>query len=242
VIYFLIPVYNESENLPELARSILDILPHEEKTYVFVNDGSKDDTSSIINDLFSGANFHVLNNPGNQGPGYSFNSGFEYILDVLKAKMDDVVVTLEGDNTSDINILPIMLDLNRHGFELVLASPYAQGGGFDETTFFRKTSSFVANILLRLWFDVKVLTLSSFYRIYSVKLLYEIRNKYEVLIKEKGFISKVEILIKAIRLKTQIIEVPMMLHSKKRKGKSKMKVAKTIMSYLKFFLKQRLKS
>lgn len=238
MIFTLIPIYNEAENLSELAKNLRSTLAGHEKTFVFVDDGSIDGSPEKIKELFQGENVHVLVNPGNQGPGYSFNAGFNFILDKLNSKSDDIVITLEGDNTSDINILPVMMNLYQHGFNLVLASPYAQGGGFDETTFVRKLTSFTANLLLRLWFDVKVLTLSSFYRIYSVQLLHDIRNKYGVLIKEKGFISKVEILVKAIRIKAKIIEVPMTLHSKKRKGKSKMKVMKTMMSYLRFFLKR----
>ena len=44
----------------------------------------------------------------------------------------------------------------------------------------------------------------------------------------------VEILIKAIKLEAKIIEVPMLLNSENRKGKSKMKIFKTILSYLRF--------
>ena len=43
--------------------------------------------------------------------------------------------------------------------------------------------------------------------------------------------------MKAIFQEAQIIEIPMMLHSDKRKGKSKMKIMKTSWQYLKFFAK-----
>ena len=46
-----------------------------------------------------------------------------------------------------------------------------------------------------------------------------------------------EILVKAIFQEAKIIEIPMMLHSDKRKGKSKMKIMKTSWQYLKFFAK-----
>ena len=65
-----------------------------------------------------------------------------------------------------------------------------------------------------------------------------LRIKHSILIEERGFISKVEILVKAIKNNAKIIEVPMILDSKKRKGKSKMKVLKTIVSYMKFFFKR----
>jgi dolichol-phosphate mannosyltransferase len=240
MIYFLIPVFNEADNIEELAKNLQEVLPKEERIYVFVNDGSSDDTMKMLTHHFEEKNIYILNNQGNQGPGYSFQAGFNYIIDELNALETDIVITLEGDNTSDLSILPLMFELIKFKFDLVLASPYAQGGGFDKTSLFRKISSFIANLILRLWFDIKVLTLSSFYRIYSVKLLISLRIKHVELIKEKGFISKVEILVKAIKNNAKIIEVPMILDSKKRKGKSKMKILKTIISYLKFFFKPNL--
>jgi dolichol-phosphate mannosyltransferase len=236
MIYFLIPVFNEAENIEELAKNLQDVLPDEDRFYIFVNDGSTDDTAKLLTRYFEETKLHILNNPGNRGPGYSFQAGFKFLVQELGAKETDAIITLEGDNTSDLSILPIMLTLYRSGFNLVLASPYAQGGGFDETTFTRKLTSFTANLILRLWFDVKVLTLSSFYRIYSPKLLNALIEKYPELIREKGFISKVEILVKALRTGAKVIEVPMILHSKKRKGKSKLKVMKTTLSYMRFFL------
>lgn len=237
MIYFLVPVYNEVENLSELIQTFKNSLVEEERTYIFVDDGSSDGTQDLIHKLLKGEKYHLLQNPGNQGPGYSFNSGFNFILNDLNALDSDAVFTIEGDNTSDPSLLPIMFNLYKMGFGLVLASPYAQGGGFDQTSFFRKLSSFSANLILRLWFDVKILTLSSFYRLYSVESLRKIQSKYPTLIKETGFISKVEILIKAIRVNVRMIEVPMMLYSEKRKGKSKMKVFKTMLSYIRFFVK-----
>lgn len=237
MIYFLIPIFNEKDNLTELSNTLRLAYPGEGKTFVFVDDCSSDDSGATIKELLANEQVHVLRNEQNQGPGYSFNRGFNYILDDLAAEPHDHVVTLEGDNTSDPGIMNVMLELRNYGFDLILASPYAQGGGFDQTTLFRKISSFGANLMLRLWFDVKVLTLSSFYRIYSVQLLHDIRTNFGAFMKEKGFISKVEILVKAIKQKAKIIEVPMVLNSTKRKGKSKMKVFKTILSYIRFFIK-----
>ena len=126
------------------------------------------------------------------------------------------------------------------GFSLVLASVYAQGGGFSKTSFFRVLLSFVANMFLRMMFDIKVLTLSSFYRIYSVEQLQKIKTQYGIIIREAGFICMVEILIKAIKTEATVIEVPMKLRSDNRVGKSKMKIVKTIRAYIKFLLGTRL--
>jgi hypothetical protein len=69
-------------------------------------------------------------------------------------------------------------------------------------------------------------------------LIKKIKEKYGIIIKEPGFISMIEILIKSIKLNSSIIEVPMILKSNKRIGKSKMKILKTMISYLKFLFKK----
>ena len=238
MIYFLIPVYNEALNVEELTKSLKNTLTDYDKYYLFVDDCSSDNTLDLISANLNGEKFNIIIKEKNQGPGDSFNLGFEWIL-LHSEKEDDIVVTLEADNTSDLSILSKMIKISEMGFDLVLASVYAQGGGFEQTTFFRKIISFIINIFLRLIFDIKTLTLSSFYRVYKIQLLKYIKSSYKMIVAEKGFVSMVEVLLKAIRLNSSIIEIPMRLHSTRRKGKSKMKTLKTAVSYIRFLLRKK---
>jgi dolichol-phosphate mannosyltransferase len=233
MVYFLIPVYNESLNIQALSLNIINAIPDLNKYYLFVDDNSTDDTIDLINKHFAGENFHIINKEQNLGPGDSFNKGFEWILGKSNNE-SEIVITMEADNTSAVEILYQMVKISNLDFELVLASVYAQGGGFEKTNIFRKVISFFANMTFRSFFNIKVNTLSSFYRIYKISLLKRIKNKFGTLITEAGFICKMEILLKAIRCNASIIEVPMILKSSNRKGKSKMKVLKTSFQYLKF--------
>lgn len=239
MIYILIPVYNEQANILNLYNELSEVLLNESKFFVFCDDGSSDNTVVEIQNLFKDLNFILLKNTVNKGPGYSFNKGFEWILNNSKSD-SDIVVTMEADCTSDIKILPTMVSISRLGYDLVLASVYAQGGGFDKTTFTRRFLSAVANLFFRYVFDIKTLTLTSFYRVYSIKILKKIKEKYSTIIEEKGFICMLEILLKAIRVNASIIEVPMKLVSGKRKDKSKMKKLKTLKEYIIFLLKQKI--
>ena len=236
MIYVLIPIFNEEGNVANLHSELSTILPGEEKMFVFSDDGSSDKTIELLKSHFSNTNFTILGDGVNRGPGYAFNTGFEWVLANSKNIEKDIVITMEADCTSDIGILPHMLGINKMGYDLVLASVYAQGGGFDSTSFIRKFLSAVANLLFRFLFDLKVLTLSSFYRVYSVSLLQKIKQNYPSIITEYGFICMLEILVKAMKQGAKIIEVPMMLKSKKRVGKSKLKVFKTTMAYFRFLL------
>ena len=238
MIFILIPVYNEAANLGNLHRELMSLALEEEIHFVFSDDGSKDESKKIITSLFEGKYFTILGDGINRGPGAAFNTGFEWIL--KNSHTEDTVITLEADCTSDLGILPTMVTLQRLGYDLVLASVYAQGGGFDKTSFLRKFVSAVANFTFRFLFDVKVLTLSSFYRIYSVALLRRIQEKYKTIIVEPGFVCMLEILVKAIHCQARIIEVPMQLHSSKRIGKSNMKIVGTTLQYFRFLFKTKM--
>ena len=138
MVYFLIPVYNEAGSIPELSATLKLVLPGEIKHFVFVNDCSTDRSLEILNASFESHELTVISNVVNSGPGFSFNEGFEYILSVSKDDKD-LIVSIEGDNTSDLGILPVMHSLTQNWkYDLVLASVYAQGGGFSKTSIIRK--------------------------------------------------------------------------------------------------------
>jgi dolichol-phosphate mannosyltransferase len=238
MFYFLVPAYNEEANIPLLAKNLIDFKCSDEKTFVFVDDCSSDNTIDTLKTHFAGEKLEIITKEVNGGPGDSFNIGFKWILENSKSDSNKII-TLEADNTSDIGILSNMLTISDLGFDLVLASVYAQGGGFVNTSLFRKVLSITANFFIRNILDIKVLTMSSFYRVYSMSVLKNIDEKFDKIIEEEGFISMVEILYKAVKVDAKIIEVPMQLNSKNREGKSKMKIMSTGISYLKFLAKKK---
>jgi dolichol-phosphate mannosyltransferase len=241
MIFFLIPVFNEEKNIPNLHRELAALKLNQPVYYVFSDDGSTDQSVVLITDLFKSAAFTIIGDGINRGPGAAFNAGFEWILQVSKSP-DDSVVTLEADCTSDLSLLPIMLMLRNAKYDLVLASVYAQGGGFEKTSFARKFISASANFMFRFLFDVQVLTLSSFYRVYSISILSKVKaaNKTNKIISETGFICMLEVLLKSIQQGASVIEVPMTLHSSKRQGESKMKILKTMLQYFSFLFKNKI--
>jgi dolichol-phosphate mannosyltransferase len=234
MIYILLPVFNESKNIAGLHKELTECFSQHEVFYVFSDDGSTDNSVEIIKDEFVKNNHIILGDGTNHGPGFAFNTGFEWILSHSKDPQADKIISLEADCTSDLSIAPQMIEISDIGYDLVLASVYAQGGELQNTTLFRKILSFFANMILRFKFDLKVLTLSSFYRLYTVSSIRKIKDKYGVIINQNGFISMIEILLKAIHIKAHIIEIPVRLLSEKRQGSSKMKILKTFTSYVKF--------
>ena len=102
-----------------------------------------------------------------------------------------------------------------------------------KTTFIRVFLSFIANNLFKGTLGIQgILTVSSFYRLYQGSVLLKLQSCYgEEIIERKGFESMVELLMKLVFVEASISEVPMVLNSDLRKGKSKMKKLPTIMGY-----------
>ncbi len=128
---------------------MVGVIPEHEKFFVFVDDGSTDNSISTIEQHFGKNNAVILENKKNFRPGYSFNKGFDWITNNSKDD-NDRIVTLEGDNTSSTDILPNMLTISGLSYDLVLASVYAQGGGLGKTNIFRVIISLFANLIIRL--------------------------------------------------------------------------------------------
>jgi len=233
---YLIPVFNEEENLIELHKRLTENAPGNDNFFLFIDDCSTDNSVDLINSLFNNVSFQIIEKKYNLGPGDSFNQGFEFLIEKYGHQKDTLVITMEADNTSDISILSNLISIAEIGYDLVLASIYCQGGGFSQTSLFRKVLSFAANMIFRVVFDIKILTLSSFYRVYSMDLLVKIKNSNNKIIEQSGFICMLEILLKSIHQKAKVIEIPMVLKSDIRKGKSKMKIFSNALSYLKFLL------
>lgn len=239
MLWFIIPALNEKEGLPRLASAIASACRRIGRSYhvVIVDDGSTDGTDLAAPGIFGSGLCTVKRHAVNEGPGVAVFTGIRHVLD--RAADDDIVITIEADGTSDLAILDNMTNLIDRGNDLVLASPYAEGGGITGTSFYRVALSASANFLAK-WIlcigDIK--TYSSFYRAHRISLL---RRAYEVyglrLIAEKGFGYAMEILTKFSRLDARIVEVPMVLDASRRIGTSRMRVTRTIAAYFRIFFK-----
>jgi dolichol-phosphate mannosyltransferase len=236
VIHVVVPALNEAGNIGAAIEGIRERveslgLPHR---IVVVDDGSTDDTAQICRALSEPARpVEVLAHPRNLGPGAAFRTGFLHVL--RGADPLDVVLTLEGDTTSDPSVLPRMLHrVWEEGDHIVLASCYLYGGGIKGTRLHRVAISHLANGLMKKALGLSGLaTLSSFYRLYQVSALQALSRRHgEAFLTSRGFECMVEILYRAARLGLRISEVPMVLDGSRRAGRSKMRVLRTSLGYL----------
>jgi glycosyltransferase involved in cell wall biosynthesis len=114
-ISLVIPVYNEEGNLEELHRRLTDVLsgtiqlPYE---IIFVDDGSKDATWSIIRVLRQ-SDPHVLGlrHRRNFGKARALSHGFA-------AASGSAIVTMDGDLQDDPDELPRFIETLNNGYDL----------------------------------------------------------------------------------------------------------------------------
>jgi len=237
-----VPVFNEEGNLERLFKSFKTIHTAFKGKYhlqfILVDDGSTDETAQIASGLAINLDFLLLRHKMNLGPGRAFGTAFCYLAD--KVSDHDWVVTMEGDNTSRIEILEQMLNRIDEGYEIILASPYMYGGGIINTTPIRTFLSNMANVFVKEFLGIfGILTVSSFYRLHHGAVIRKLQKYYGPEILEfAGFECMVEMLLKMIYLQTTISEVPLLLDTNLRVGKSKMKILRTVLGYFKVWLRK----
>lgn len=241
-IYFIIPIFNEGKNLPTL---FLNLINMEKKiktfnlNFILVDDGSTDNSISTANENKKNLNLKILKHKINLGPGAAFSSAFLYLN--KKLNKDDIIVTIEGDNTSNLDMIPKMLNRLKEGYDVVLASPYIYGGGFSNTSFFRRILSMGANLIFK---DILlnmngIFTISCFFRMYKGEVIQNLQKVFgKRIIDVNGYEGMVELLMKIMILKTSISEIAMIVDSSKNLDKSKMKISKTILGYLSLYKKK----
>lgn len=236
MIFFLIPVYNEEQNLKRLyteTKKYMENAGHRNFRFIFVDDGSSDGSLDILKNFPDSTEFvTVLSHFPNLGVRRTFLEGFEEFLRI--GQPGDILITKEADNTSDNSILGKMLQILSSGdADIVLASCYAKGGGIECTNFIRKLLSFSANLLIKLRFNMWGFhTFSSFYRGFTFSCLDKAFSRGTPMMTYEGFTCVVEMLIKLKKMKFRIKEIPMVLRSSERVGESKMPICKTILGYV----------
>ena len=236
---FVVPAYNEADNLPRLFDDLAarpELLPAGSRVIV-VDDGSVDETAAVVESYAGPLPLELVRLGRNQGPGAAFRAGFAAALGT--ASPEALVVTLEADTTSDLDALPAMLMRAAAGAELVLASVHG-GGKMLNVSLLRRLLSRGAGFATRHALGLDANTVSSFFRVYRADALRNACDRYgESLIRERGFACKAELLSKLVALGARVEEVPVDLDASRREGESKMRILPTLLGYWRLLVRER---
>lgn len=241
MMYLVVPAYNEEKDLPIWLTSLVKWWGKKYlKKLIIVDDGSTDKTSLVIKSFADKLPIKLISYQPNRGPGTAFRRGLGAAISM--ANPNDLIVTMECDNTSDLKILDKMIEKISEGGDVCVASYYTVGGGFADVSWQRILVSQIGNWLVRKGCGIRdIHTYSSFYRVYRAEILKQLaKTTSDRLFIENGFACVVEILARLKKMGAELSEVPMILVGSNRRGKSKMRQIPTALGYFRVLLYYRL--
>ncbi len=231
-IVFILPVYNEGQSIFNLI-SRIDTIEYNDIKIIVIDDCSKDDSFEWMSkayEKYSKKEKYFIKHIENKGLGGALNSGFEYLFKNFSET--DVVVTMDGDDTHDPNLIYQMIEKISQGDDVVIASRYRAGSMIKGVPIFRIILSYGARFIYQYkWRIPGVRDYTCLYRAYKyveIEKLLKKRNKS--FLDERDFVASSEILRKIFinNPNLSISEVPLKLNYSLKIQSSNMQVLKTV--------------
>lgn len=147
VFSIIIPCYNEQEVLTETHRRLTDVMKRMGDSYelVYVNDGSRDKTPEMLNDLAKqDSNVRVVHFARNGGHQIAVTAGLDYAS-------GDALVIIDADLQDPPEVIPEMAAKWREGFDVVYGQRRSRQG---ESRFKEITAKAYYKILQKLAGDI----------------------------------------------------------------------------------------
>lgn len=231
-IHAILPVYNEGRSVYSLLARYarLASLYNVYVRAIVVDDCSQDDSPKWISKAiidFTSITIVPISHQTNQGLGGAFNTGFTQLGDVDD---DDVVVTMDGDDTHNPMLIKAMIDKIDEGADMVIASRYCEQSRISGLTLSRIVLSHLARILYSARWNIPgVRDYTCGFRAYRGDIAKEfVRLHGPVFLRENSFACAGELLHKMAALTKVIVEVPMILRYANKENPSNLKVLRTI--------------
>lgn len=189
-LYIVIPCYNEEEVLLITSKLFLEKIHQlvsagkitDDSRVLFVNDGSKDRTWEIIQELAAEDKHYI-------GICQSRNRGHQnaVLAGLMEAKdRCDITISIDCDGQDDINAMDDMVEEYLNGCEVV----YGVRSKRETDTFFKRFTAEGFYKLLN-WMGAEVVYNHADYRLISSRVLQEFQNFKEVNIFLRGMIPLV---------------------------------------------------
>jgi dolichol-phosphate mannosyltransferase len=211
-VLVVVPTYNEKDNLPVLARGILE---HAGFRILVVDDGSPDGTGKVADELAAAhpGGVDVLHRTGQRGLGRSYVDGLRMAI----ARPDiDLVCQMDADLSHGPEYLP-SLAAAAASHDVVIGSRYLNGVSVVNWPLHRIFLSAFANRYIRTVTRLTPRDCTSGFRCWRKEAL--ARMPLDRMVSD-GYAFLVEMLFEAARLGCSIGEVPI-IFVERRAGQSK---------------------
>src|SRR5256714_1353861 len=168
---FVIPIYNEEDTLPELARRLTEVVDRldGEAEAILVDDGSTDRSHELLVDLNRrDGRFKTLRLARNFGHQMAITAGLDHAS-------GDAIVVMDGDLQDPPELVPELIGRWREGYEVV----YAVRQDRTAEPFFRRMAISLFYRTLRRLVDVEIPADAGDFRLVDRRALDEFRRMRE---------------------------------------------------------------
>lgn len=182
LISALIPAYNEEECLHELYKrvtAVLSKLENYDYEILIINDGSKDKTLEILQELHDkDSHIQYVNLARNYGKEIAMAAGFDYVK-------GDVVVILDADLQDPPELIPDMISYYEAGYDDIYGRRKSRKG----ETWLKKTTAKLFYKLLQKSTRVDILKDTGDFRLLSRRAVEALKKYKEQRRYTKGFFA-----------------------------------------------------
>ncbi len=122
-ITILVPCYNEAKTLPSFLSAVHEItatMPQYKWNFLFINDGSQDNTLNVIKDMRMGGGVEYISLSRNFGKEAAMLAGFDYVE-------GDAVIIMDADLQDPPVVIPQLVARWEEGYEDVYAMRRSRG-------------------------------------------------------------------------------------------------------------------
>ncbi len=225
-----IPTYNESKNLEQLIRKIIDLrIP--ESVIVIIDDNSPDGTGELADRLgHTYENVRVIHRERKEGIGRAYSDAFLRLLrtNEIMSEKPSIIVQIDADLSHDPSEIPKFLEKIKE-CDVVLGSRYIAGGGIRNWNIVRRWISLIGNIYARSMLGLSYRDLTSGFKCFRSNVL---ENIHLESVDSLGYCFQIETTYRAHRHGYKICEVPI-LFTERVEGNSKFDLGIIIESFLK---------
>ena len=228
MIFILLPAFNEEKNLKIIFEKIEKNFKNKKKIRVIlIDDCSDDNTKKLVSKKY---NFKIIykKHEKNKGLNITMETGLRLIN--KKAKLNDIVVSLDSDNTHPISLIPKMIKKISIGNDIVIASRFVTGSKVSGLASWRQLMSLGAKLVFKIFYPFKNLNdyTCNFraYKTQHIKKVLNVKNFFKN--EDFNIAAKILLFLISNNRNLKITEVPLTLRYDLKIGKSKMKILKTI--------------
>lgn len=215
-ILLIIPAYNEEENVLNVYNTIKEYNERSEQKldYVFINDGSKDNTLKLLQDN----NLNHINLIHNLGIGGAVQTGYKYAYQ----NGYDIAVQFDGDGQHDINyVSKICQPIIDGQVNMCIGTRYLDKSSSEfQSTFMRRLGKNIISFLIKLLCKKKITDPTSGFRATDKKIIEIFAKDYPTEYPEPE--STVKVLVDGYKVE----EVPVSMNERTG-GKSSINVWKS---------------